>query len=171
MPEYVLSEGRVDLRIYGRTTDSDYSQTLAGNPDLRMEEIILLDKIRKGIRPNDKEIDTLRRKNLVKGRGTMLSFNYRKVLISDVTVGGNSVNTKPDLKDDILSFIRSEGPAGRADIEHALFDKMPGGMTDVQKKNKISNIVRSLSDSGIIKNIGSPKRARYVVSDPAERDQ
>jgi len=163
LPEYDISDGRVDLKIYGRITDRDYSQTLAGNPYLSMEEIIMLDKLRKGVKLNENEIDALRKKNLVKGRSTMLSFNYGTPSMSDVTVGGNSVNAKTDLKDEILRFIGSNGPVSRADIGRVLSDSMPTGMTDLQKKNKISNIVRNLSVHGVIKNVGSLKRAKYVL--------
>jgi len=166
LPEYDISDGRVDLKIYGRITNRDYSQTLAGNPDLGMNDIIMLDKLRKGASLNEDEIETLRKRNMVKGRSTMLSFNYGKPSISDVTVGGNSVVSSTNLNEEVLRFIGSNGPVSRADIERALSGTMGNTMTDTQKKDKISNIVRNLYAHGLISNVGSPKRARYVIIKP-----
>ncbi|MCL2711975.1 MAG: putative DNA binding domain-containing protein [Methanomassiliicoccaceae archaeon] len=162
LPEYDISDGRVGLRIYGRMTDRDYSQTLAGNTGISIEETIMLDKIRKGVRLDEKEVEVLRKKNLVKGRSTMLRFSYGIPTISDVTVGGKSVIVRIDLKEEVLNVISSSGPVSRADIGRILSDRMQSGMTDTQKRDKISNVVRDLCNSGVIKNVGSPKRARYV---------
>jgi len=170
LPEYDLSDGRVALRIYGRMTDQNYSQTLARNPGLSMEEIIMLDKVRRGIRLSDTEIGTLREKKLVKGRSTLLSFNSGEPVISTVTVGGEKVSAEFNLSEEMIKFIRSSGPVGRIEIERALSDRMPGSMTDVQKKNKIANTVRKLSAHGVIINIDAPRTAKYIITDHTKQE-
>jgi ATP-dependent DNA helicase RecG len=169
LPEYDISDGRVVLKIYGRVTDREYSLTLAGNPQLNMNEIMALDKLRKGVKLSTEEIKMLREKKLIRGRSTLLNFNPSKTSpISDVTVGGKKISKERDLKEEIFEFIKSNGPVGRIEIDHAFFDKMPNSMTLVQKKNKISNIVRGLAAQELIKNVDTPRMAKYILADRIE---
>ena len=168
LPEYDLSDGRVSLKIYGKTTDRNYSLTLAGNPGLSMEEVIMLDKLRKGIELNRDEIETLREKKLIKGHSTLLRFNPGEPSITNVTVGGEKVPAERDLKEEVLELIRSNGPIGRIEIERALSGILPKNMTDAQKKNKIANTVKHLAGRGLIKNIDTPRMAKYVITGRTE---
>ena len=41
-------------------------------------------------------------------------------------------------------------------------DKLPDFMDEKQRKKKIENILQGLRNKNIIKNIGSPKKSRWI---------
>lgn len=47
LPEYDLSNQKVTVSITGKIVDTNYARKLAHLPDLRLEEIVLRDKVAK----------------------------------------------------------------------------------------------------------------------------
>jgi ATP-dependent DNA helicase RecG len=68
MPEYDFSGDKVKVTITGKVLDMDYARVLAQNPDLTLEEIIMLDKVQKRKELLLEEIEHLKQKGLIEGR-------------------------------------------------------------------------------------------------------
>jgi ATP-dependent DNA helicase RecG len=75
MPDYDFSGGKVKATITGKVLDVDYARVLAQNPDLSLDEIILLDKVQKRKDITEEEILHLKSKGLIEGRKPI--FTYR----------------------------------------------------------------------------------------------
>jgi len=54
----------------------------------------------------------------------------------------------------IIEYLKKFGKSHRKDIERVLWDKLPDILTEVQKKNKIGNLLSALRMEGKIRNSG-----------------
>src|SRR3989338_2470565 len=68
MPEYDLSGGKVKVTVIGKVLDLDFARLLARNPNLSLEQIIELDKVKKKKKLTDEEIKNLKDFGLIEGR-------------------------------------------------------------------------------------------------------
>jgi ATP-dependent DNA helicase RecG len=68
LPDYDISERRVQLTLTGKILDLDYAQLLISNSDLSLLEIMGLDKVQKKKPLNDDEEKRLKSKSLIEGR-------------------------------------------------------------------------------------------------------
>ncbi|MFH2032923.1 MAG: ATP-binding protein [Bacteroidota bacterium] len=82
LPEYEITNDRIIVTITGKVIDLEYARTLAQNPDLTLEEIIMLDKVQKHKKLLPNEIKLLKNKKLIEGRSP--NFFVAKS-IADVT--------------------------------------------------------------------------------------
>ena len=63
MPEYDFSEGKVRVTITGKVIDENFARILTDNPDISLEDIMLLDKVQKNKVISNEQIVYLRRKS------------------------------------------------------------------------------------------------------------
>ncbi|MHC1708571.1 MAG: RNA-binding domain-containing protein [Bacteroidales bacterium] len=147
MPDYDLSGGKVKVSITGKVLDIQYARLLAQNGDLTLEEIIILDKVQKKQRITLKEEKLLKSRKLIEGRRPKF---YLSASLAKATgnMGDYIKNRSFDdryFKDMILEFIRIKGQASREEIDKLLLDKLPAVLDNNQKRNKVRNLVYSLS--------------------------
>lgn len=127
------------------------------NTELSLPEIILLDKIQKkkyADLTND-AIALLRQKGFVEGRKTNLYLSY-KVVESSKHIGLKASYIKNKSFDDsyykklIVDYLRKFDSASRKEIEELLMDKLPEVLDEIQKYNKVTNLLASLRKEGKI---------------------
>jgi ATP-dependent DNA helicase RecG len=69
LPSYNLDNNQVKVKIIGKVVDINYARKLAqSKSELTLQEIILLDKVVKGVTLLNAEIKMLRGKGLIEGR-------------------------------------------------------------------------------------------------------
>lgn len=164
LPEYDFSDGKVKVTITGKVLDMDYARTLAKNPDLNIEEIILLDKVQKKKAITEAEAVLLKNKQLIEGRKP----NYHISAQVAAYTGTKAEYIKNKAFDDdhykkmILSFIEKYFSASRKDIDGLLLAKLPDVLNEEQKMYKIGNLLSSLRIDGVIQNIGTRSKPRWV---------
>lgn len=152
LPEYDLSDHKVKVTITGKVLDLNYARKLADDKTLSLFEIMLLDKVQKNKKLSGEEYKLLKSKELIEGKRN----NY---FISSTVA--EKTNQKPDyiklrgINDDyckkiIIDYIKEFKTAKKSDLEETLLEKLGDSMTEVQKKNKIKNILQSLRRDGII---------------------
>lgn len=152
LPEYDLSDHKVKVTITGKVLDLNYARKLAEDKTLSLFEIMLLDKVQKKKKLSNEEYKLLKSKELIEGKRN----NY---FISSTVA--EKTNQKPDyiklrgINDDyckkiIIDYIKEFKTAKKADLEETLLEKLGDSMTEVQKKNKIKNILQNLRRDGII---------------------
>ena len=170
MPDYDLSEpGVVKITIYGRVVDQAYSRLLMRNKELSLEDIIALDRVQKGLLLPDETIRRLRRAGLIEGRKPNL---YLSESVAKVT-GKKTDYIKTRAQDDafyaglITDYLSKFGKASREEINTLLWDKLSDGLDDLQKTNKIRNLLTKMRRSGRIRNTGSRKASQWEL---AEKD-
>jgi len=159
MPEYDLSGGKVKVTVIGKVLDMDFARVLARNPRLSLEQIIELDKVQKRKKLTSEEVKNLKGLGLIEGRKP----NY--FISAKVTAAVSSEELKAHyikqrgLDDDhykklIVEYLKKFGKSPRKNIEKFLWDKLPGILSEAQKKNKVTNLLSSLRMDEKIKNIG-----------------
>lgn len=162
LPDYDLCEkNRIKVILYGKVLNKKYSKLLFNNKNLSLNHVLLLDKVQKGYKLTDKEYYELVSKKLIEGPKT------RPYFTGQVSQEINEEKSKVvyDGVDDIyyegviIKLIKNNRSISRAEIDASLLGFMPDGMTIVQKRNKIHNLLKKLSANGKIKN--DSKSTRY----------
>lgn len=152
LPEYDLSDHKVKVTITGKVLDSNYARKLAEDKTLSLFETMILDKVQKNKKLTNEEYKLLKSKNLIEGKR---NHYFISSTVAEIT------NQKPDymklrgINDDyckkiIIDYIKKFKTAKKADLEEILLEKLGDSMTDIQKKNKIKNILQSLRRDGVI---------------------
>ena len=171
MPDYELSDNRVQVIVTGKVIDQRYAKLLERNPDLSFDEVLMLDKVQKRQPLLPDEEKCLRKLKLIVGRKP----NYYLSLGTD-----DKPEEKPKAKakskskskdydkqyylDLILQFIKKCQSATRKDIDKLLWDKLPEGMDDKQRKNKIRNLIIELKSMNMIENVGSDTKSQWILT-------
>ena len=156
MPEYDTSGGMVTVDIEGKVIDEQFARILVSVPDLSMSDLILLDKVQKQKRLEDGEIKYLRKKKYIEGRKNNL-FLSKSISKNTGNVGLKSTYVKNKSFDDeyfrrlIVQYIEKFGSASRTEIDELLMGKLSDVLSEVQKKNKIKNLLYSLAKNRVIK--------------------
>jgi len=162
LPDYDLSQSKVKLTIIGKVLDLNYAKKLVQMPSLRLEEIILLDKVSKSKPINDEEAKALKAKALIEGRKP----NYHISAKVAKATGEKADYIKQRGIDDgycqtmIVEYIRKFGKGTKKDFEELLLDKLPDVLDIHQKKNKVKNNLQVLRKKGVIQ----PKGKEWIMS-------
>ena len=156
LPEYSFDNNSVQVIIEGKIIDINYASKLATIPDLTLSEIILLDKVQKGIPLMVEEANKLKIRKLVEGKRPNLhiSSNVAKYTNQkDDYIKLKGINDGY-AKKMMLDYLKEFEPAKKNDFVKALLDKLPDILTESQKKNKIKNYLQDLRKEGKIINLG-----------------
>lgn len=147
MPDYDFSAGKVKATITGKVLDMDYARVLAQNPDLTLDEIILLDKVQKKKDITENEILHLKTKGLVEGRKPNFHISQRVAEKTDQKAEyiKNRGFKDQHYKDMILEFIDKYGSASKKDIDGLILDILPQVLDENKKENKVRNLVYDMS--------------------------
>lgn len=165
MPDYDLSGGKVKVTISGKILDMDYARMLAQHHELRLEDIILLDKVQKHKDLTPDEEKHLRSKHLIEGRKPNY-FIGKTVAQSTGQKAAYSKNKGFDKQyylDLITKCIRDHHSVDRKDVDQLLENKLPDWMIDKQKKIKANHLLSELRAKGIIRNAGSTSKPKWVL--------
>lgn len=165
MPDYDLSANKVKVTLTGKVLDMDYARVLARNPELGLDEIILLDKVQKKKNLTDAEVRHLKSKDLIEGRKPNFHIS---VSVAEKTEQKADYIKARGFKDDhykamILEFIDKYGSASKEDIDKLVLDLLPKILDERQRSNKVRNLVYAMSKRDkTIKNIGTSRYPKWV---------
>lgn len=168
LPDFDLTANKVKVTLTGKVLDMDYARVLARNPDLSLDEIILLDKVQKKKILRDSEVRQLKGKHLIEGRKPNFHFS---VTINEITAeiavhSGKSGLKDHQLKAKILDYIDKHGSASKEEIVRLLLVLLPKDLDAGQGSNKIRNLVYAMSKrDNTIKNIGTTRYPKWVRND------
>lgn len=166
MPEYEIEPERVIMTVTGKVLDMDFAQVLVRNPELSLEEIMLLDKIQKHQPLTDQALKHLRKRKLIEGRKPNLFFSAKVAQTTGqkATYSKNKGLDKQYYLDLILESIRQHGFVERSDVDALLWQKLPDWMNDEQRKNKITNLLAELRRTGKTHNEGTFAKPRWILT-------
>ncbi len=74
------------------------------------------------------------------------------------------MNYQKYYEDLIIAFVKKHGFASRSDIDYLILNKLPDILTDDQKERKIANMLSEMRRKGLIRNSGSRKRPKWVLT-------
>lgn len=148
LPDYDLTIANVvKVKIFGTVLNKNYTQILMDKADLDLHSVILLDKLQKGLALSPYEVKQLKLQKLIEGRKPNY---YVAASIADLSGGKAQYIKNKGVKDSyykkmIIECIQKFGSANRQDIEGLLFDSLPQVLSEKQKKQKITNLLYTLS--------------------------
>jgi len=168
MPDYDLSEpGAVKLTIYGGVVDLAYSRLLIQKTDLPLADILALDRVQKKLPIPEEAVTRLRRAGLIEGRKPNL---YVSAKVAKATSDkADYIRTRA--QDDefyaklLTDYLHEFGQASRDEIDSLLMDKLSDGLSNEQKKNKISNLLTKLRRHKRIYNAGSRGKPLWQLAE------
>ena len=167
MPDYNVSSGtQVEVTIYGKTLNDSYMHILYDHQDLDLQTVFLLDRIQKGLPVEKEDVDRLRSQKLVEGRLTSLhlSASAAKSIDESTSYIKNKGFDDKYYKDLVVEYLKQYKKAKKKDIRELLWDKLPNVLSDVQKENKIHNLLASLKRQGIIgKDSENQQKSNWVL--------
>ncbi|MFU2058972.1 RNA-binding domain-containing protein [Avibacterium volantium] len=152
LPEYQLSDQKVQVCIVGKVLDIAYAQKLASSPDLSLEDIVLLDKVQKKLPISDQAAKHLKSKKLIEGRrpNYYISASIAQTSDEEVTyIHQKGLNDKYYQKL-IIEYLTQFKTAERKDFDRLLLDKLPSILDEKQKYHKVKNLLQSLKNKGVI---------------------
>jgi len=167
LPGYDVSDpAHVSLLIPGQFIDQNYSLALMAHPEMAFGEIRALDLIQKGHALSDDHlIQKLKKEKLIEGRKP----NFR--VTSELAIGPDqrADYIKHRAFDDsyycdlILGYLKEYPEASRRDLDILLREKLSSALSEKQKTNKISNLLKKLKDQGKITAVGKTKQAVWTL--------
>ena len=165
MPDYDFSGNKVKLTLTGKVLDMDYARVLVRNPELSLDEIVLLDKVQKRKEISDSDVRLLKAKNLIEGRKPNFHIS---VSVAEKTEQKADYIKARGFKDEhykamILEYIDKYGSASKEDIDKLLLDILPKVLDEEQRKNKVRNLVYAMSKKDkTIKNTGTSRHPKWI---------
>lgn len=148
MPDYLIDAvgQRVEVRITGRILDERYTRVLMQQTDLSLAEVVLLDKVQKGQSLAPGEIRTLKRRKLIEGRTPNLHISQQMAEV--LGEQAKYLRDKGFQKDFYVMWVLKRlkmGACKRADLEAVLLEQLPKLLSDLQKRNKVKNLLAEMS--------------------------
>lgn len=158
--------GELEFQNAGRFIDENYSRALLTHGDFSLGDILALDKVQKGIVPDEATLKTLRKRGLVEGRKPAVHVS------ADVAaVTGSKANyIRTRRQDDahyrklILDYLDQWQQAGRDEIRNLLLPILPAVLDAEQKEHKIHNLLTALRRSGIIQRTGPARSTKWMLA-------
>ena len=155
MPEYDLSGGKVRVTIIGKVIDENFARILTDNPELHLDDIMLLDKVQKKKPITDEQAAYLRKRKFIEGRKPNFYLAHKVVLrTKDSNLKGQYIKNR-SFDDEyfmklVLEYLKKFGKASRKDINGLLFGKLSDVLNEDQKKNKVDYLLKKLKERGKI---------------------
>lgn len=155
LPDYNFDDNKVKVTITGKILDENFARILIQNSELTLNEIILLDKVQKNKEINETEYKYLKKEKYIEGRkpNSYLSHKIIESTNNEYLHAEYLANRSFDdayFKDMVLEYLKKFGDTKRNTIENLLVPKLSAVLTDVKKKNKVANLLKSLKAEGKI---------------------
>ncbi len=147
LPEYDISNNKVSVTIIWKVLDINYARKLAKVPNLKLYEIMLLDKIQKWKQLTNDEIKILKSKKLIEWKKPNIYISSDVAEKTDQKEKYIKQKWFDDkyYKDLIIEYLHQFKRASRENIDNLLWDKLPSILNEKQKKAKVWNILYTMS--------------------------
>lgn len=157
LPDFDFEDNKVKVTIIGKILDENFARILIKNSDLKLEEIILLDKVQKKKEITEIEFKHLKKRRYIEGRKSNIYLSH------DIVVSVNNEELKREylenrsfddshFKKMILDYLRTYGRCKRDKIDNLIIPKLSKALSEEKKRNKVTNYLSSLRMEGKIVN-------------------
>lgn len=160
MPDYIIKEKEsITVKIYGKIIDKNYVRLLQECTDLTLLEIILLDRVQKGLKITDDAILFLRKKKLIEGRKPNFYLSKEAIPASDDELKKQYIKNRSfddkHCKDLLMEYLGKWGTTPRCKLQNFIWDKLSDVLNDKQKEYKVTNLLKALKKENRIMRTGS----------------
>ncbi len=153
MPDYDLKTvNQVNVRVYGRVLNDNYTKVLFEHPEFDIETVYLIDQVQKGKNISSDAVKYLRKLKVIEGRqpNIYVSASVADILDEKDKYVKNKAFDNDYYKDLIVEYLKTYGYATREDIRKLLIDKLSNTLSAKQKESKVKNLLDSLKYAGVI---------------------
>lgn len=149
LPDFDLKDNKVKVTITGKILNEDFARILKRNPELSLEDIIILDKVQKKRQLHVDELTYLRKKELIEGRKPNVYLSFKVINpTKDEDLLAEYISNKSfddaHFKKMILEFIEKGNSVKRKSIDNLIIPKLSQTLSETQKKNKVTNFLAAL---------------------------
>ena len=155
LPDFDFENNKVKVTIIGKILDENFARILIKNAELKLEEIILLDKVQKKKEITESEFKHLKKCKYIEGRKPNIYLSH------EVVESINNEDLKREylanrsfddihFKEMILEYLRKFGKTKRKNIDNLIIPKLSAVLNENQKKKKVTNFLSSLKSEGKI---------------------
>lgn len=154
LPDYDLSENRVEVTITGKILNMDYANILAGHTDLGLLDVELLNRVQLGKKLSDEEVARLRSKRLIEGRKPKIYIakHIAQKVGQKIAYSGHKGLGDKRCEEFLLESLRDHKSLSRKEIDELLWKLLPDLLDEKQKKYKITNLLMKLKKMGKLRN-------------------
>ena len=153
LPDYNLRQShQVDVTVYGKIIDENYSRVLFDNPNFDMETVFLIDRVQKQQPISKEELKYLRKLGVIEGKmpNIYLSSSVAESLDKKEDYVKNKGFNDEAYQQWIISYLTTYRVATKQDIIKLLSDKLSNALDDKQKEIKVKNILQTMRTKGLI---------------------
>ena len=153
LPDYDLSNSnQVNVKIYGKTLDDNYTKVLFENPDFDLETVFLIDRVQKHQSITKEELRQLRKLGVVEGKPSNLYVSAK--IAASIDEKGKYVKNRA-FNDEayekwIISYLKTYKKGKKSDFVDLLKDKLSDSLSEKQKEYKVRNLLTKMKKKGII---------------------
>jgi ATP-dependent DNA helicase RecG len=166
MPSYDLSrDGEVKLSVYGSVIDSNYTDVLMAGLDLPLVDVLALDRVQKNLPISDQTARRMRRVGLIEGKKPLLHVSAAVA----AATGTKADYIRTRAQDDehyaklILDYLEKFGSAKRREIDDLLLKHLSDGLSEDQKRYKVTNLLTKMRTAGQIHSVRSGSASRWEL--------
>ena len=151
LPDYEGSTlNKTVLNVYGQAIDENYSRLLMERTDLPIEQVVWLDRVQKEQPIDERQAQILKGGKLIEGRKPKYFVSALVAAATDTQV---QYTLNKGLSDEyykklIVQHVQKFKSAPTSDLRALLVDKLPGLLSDEQKRAKVKNLLTALRSHG-----------------------
>ena len=137
---------------------------------MRLDDILLLDRVQKGLRIGADAVRHLRSEGLVEGRVPHLHVSAKIAALTgrEAEYIRNRERSRKHYHALIIDYLEKFKKATRSKIDELLLEEIRGNFSKEEKLSKISNILSYLRINRKIKNIGTKHDPIWVLFDESK---
>jgi ATP-dependent DNA helicase RecG len=167
MPDYDFSEQiHTKVKIFGKIIDEKFTRLLMKNTTLSLQTVILLYKIQKRQPITDFDAKLLKSTKLIEGRkpNYIINAGIASLIEQQTNYIKNKGFDKSYYQRLIIEYLKKFRTINKPKIDELLIDKLPDILTNIQKRNKIKNLVQEMKDRSVLIRQGSKKQAIWALN-------
>ena len=166
LPDYDLStHNKIEVTVYGKVIDDNYSRVLFDNPDFDIETVFLIDRIQKHKEISKDAVKHLRKLGVIEGKmpNVYISAKIAESIDEKAQYVKNKGFDEDAYRKWIISYLETNKSGKKQDFIKLLKDKLPDTLDDKQKESKVRNLLKKLRTEGIITTDSDNKRLANCV--------
>ena len=172
LPDYKTTDKSVEMTMYGHVVDIAYSTLLIRRGgEMRLDDILLLDRVQKGLRIGADAVRHLRSEGLIEGRVPHLHVSAKIAALTNQKAAymKKKERTGAHHRGLLIDYIGKFNGLTRAEINEYMLEEIRGDLSESEKLTKISNLLTYLRRKGDIYNSGTDTKPLWKLTDKARK--
>lgn len=167
LPDYEFpANNQVNVTVYGKVIDDNYSRILFDNPNLEIETVFLIDSVQKHKEITRDAIKHLKKLGVIEGKvpNIYVSAKIAESIDKKAQYIKNKAFDEEAYRKWIINYLEAYEKAQKRDFIQLLGEKLPDLLTEKQKVARIKYLLQKMKQEGIITTDSENKRlANWIL--------